>query len=317
LKTLPPEILVLGGTGFVGQSVCHRLVAAGYRVLVPTRRRKRAQPLLVLPTVDIAIANIHDRDELVRLMQGKHAVINLVGVLHDSPRGEFDRVHVELPKKVISAARAANVRRLVHMSALGASDVGPSSYLKSRGRGEMVAQTAMEDRAVTVFRPSVIFGPGDSFTRLFDRLSRLLPVMMLAGAEAKFQPVDVEDVARAVVESVDAAMTYGQTYELGGPDVFTLREIVTHVMAANGAKRPIIGLQGALAELQALMLEYAPGGPIMTRDNLASMRVDNIAGPWPRVFGWKPAAMPVRLKEYLANQTSRARYQDYRAGAGR
>jgi uncharacterized protein YbjT (DUF2867 family) len=311
------NVLVLGGTGFVGHSVCQHLSARGMRVRVMTRLSERANPLLVLPTIDVMEASPHDEPSLLRAMQGQDTVINLIGVLHDRPRGEFDRCHVEFVKKVFATAQSAGIRRVIHMSALGASDVGPSLYLKSRGRGEMVAQVAMDRFDVTVFRPSVIFGERDQLTRMFDRLIGLFPFFPLAGADVRFQPVFVEDVAKAIAIAVDEPQTFGQIYELGGPEILTLRDIVAAVMRVTGRSKPILGLPGPLAYAQALVLECLPG-PLMTRDNLNSMRVDNItAMPWPRYTGFKPASLEPTLSEYLANKTSRGRYDSFRAGAGR
>lgn len=312
------SVTLLGGTGFVGRSLAHHIAATGARVRVITRLAKRARPLLVLPTIEVVEANPYDPSALISSFRGEDAVINLVGALHDSPRGTFDRAHVELPKKVFAAARDAGVKRVLHMSALGASDVGPSHYLKSRGRGEMVAQAAMRDCDVTIFRPSVIFGADDNFTNLFARMAAVAPFLPLARADARFQPVHVEDVARAMAASLARRETIGQIYDLGGPDILTLKQIVQASAQAAGHRRPILSLGSTLSYLQALALEWVPGGPIMTRDNLASMAIDNIAAnAWPKAFGFQPVAMATTMAEYLGNQTPRGRYDNYRAGAGR
>jgi NADH dehydrogenase len=312
------SVTLLGGTGFVGRSLAHHLAATGVRVRILTRLSVRAQPLLPLPTIDVVEANPHDLEALSRCLAGQDAVVNLIGALHDRPRGTFDRAHVELPKKVFAAARAAGVARVLHMSALGASDVGPSQYLKSRGRGEMVAQAAMADFAVTIFRPSVIFGAEDMLTNTFARMAAIAPFIPLAGAHTRFQPVHVEDVARAMALSLTHRDTIGQIYELGGPNILTLADIVRLSARAGGHARPVLPLGHALGYLQALALEMLPGPPLMTRDNLASMSVDNISSqPWPKVFGFTPTAMAPLVQQYLANATSRGRYGEFRSGAGR
>jgi NADH dehydrogenase len=212
-------------------------------------------------------------------------VINLVGVLH-SRRGargsdygpEFARAHVELPRKVVAACSSAGVHRYLHMSALGASPKGPSMYQRSKAAGEAAA-LSNPALAVTIFRPSVVFGEGDNFLNLFARLQRLLPVMMLGGADARFQPVYVEDVVEAYTNALEDRSTVGRIIELVGPKVYTLRELVQLAGRYSGHPRPVIGLPPALARLQAWFLEHAPGGPLISRDNLDSMRVDNVASP--------------------------------------
>jgi NADH dehydrogenase len=227
------NLLVVGGSGFVGRHLVAALVKRGARVTVPTRRRERAKHLLPLPTVEVIEADVGRAGELERLADGKDAVVNLVGVLH-SRRGrpdergpndygpDFAQAHVELPQAVVRACRAAGVKRLLHMSALGADPQGPSEYLRSKGIGERAALAA-DDLAVTVFQPSVVFGPEDSFLNLFATLARFLPVLALACPEARFQPVYVRDVVRAFVAALDARETHGQRYTLCGPRQYTLR----------------------------------------------------------------------------------------------
>jgi len=187
--------LVLGGSGFVGRHLVGRLVAAGRRVIVPTRQRERAKHLILLPTVDVVEADVHSEVVLARLTQRASVVVNLVGILHEPRRGGFDRVHVELARKLVFACRAAGVSRLLHMSALNADTKAPSRYLRSKGEAEAIV--AASELAWTIFRPSVIFGREDSFLNLFATLEKFSPFIPLACAGAKFQPVYVGDVARA------------------------------------------------------------------------------------------------------------------------
>jgi NADH dehydrogenase len=278
-------VLVLGGTGFIGSRLVAHLAAQGRSVIVPTRRALHARHLIVLPCVDAVEADVHDEATLLQLMAGVDAVINLVGVLH-SRRGasgsdygpEFARAHVELPRKVVAACSRAGVHRYLHMSALGASPKGPSMYQRSKAAGEAAA-LSNPALAVTIFRPSVVFGEGDNFLNLFARLQRLLPIMMLGGAGARFQPVYVEDVVEAYTNALEDRGTVGRIIELVGPRVYTLRELVHLAGRYSGHPRPVIGLPPALARLQAWFLEHAPGGPLISRDNLDSMRVDNVASP--------------------------------------
>jgi len=263
------SILLIGGTGFVGSALASRLAGADCCVTLPTRRRERAMHLAVLPTANIVAANVHDEATLARLMQGQDAVISLVGIL----RGDFQRTHAELPGKIARAAAAAGVPRLAHISALAAAADAPSQYLKSKSAGEAALRAAYPE--ATIFRPSVIFGQGDSFMTLFARLLKFAPVVPLAGADARFQPVWIEDVVSAVVASLDRPESQGQTYLLCGPREYALRELVAYAGKLAGCPRPIVGLPFPLAMLQAFMMELLPNGP-MTRDNVWSMEVASV-----------------------------------------
>jgi len=243
-------------------------------------------------------------------------VVNLVGILHERGRETFERCHVELPRKVAEACHSAGVQHLLHMSALGASENGPSRYQRSKAAGEQALRRAAEGMPVTIFRPSVIFGEGDRFLNTFATLTRF-PVIPLAGARTRFQPIWVEDVARCFVDALGNSRAFGQVFEICGPRQYTLEELVRYVAKIVGRRTRVLPLGGVAASLQALMLEWVPGKP-MTRDNLASMKVDNICSqPFPAVFGFKPSAMEVVVPEYLAPATARARYQQFRNGAGR
>lgn len=277
------NVLVIGGTGFIGSHIIAKLVDVDCSVTVPTRREARASHLLLLPDVEQVVeADVHDDATLDRLMHGQDAVINLVGILHGKPGPagsrygrEFARAHVELPKRIVDACVRNGVRRYLHMSALGASHDAPSMYLRSKADGEGAA-TSDPALRTTIFRPSVVFGDNDRFLNMFASLQRVLPFMMLAGADARFQPVYVEDVARAFVIALQDNRTVGKVYELAGPKVYTLRELVRLAGEYSGHRRPVIGVPDAFARLQAFFLEHLPGGPLMSRDNLDSMKVDNV-----------------------------------------
>lgn len=308
------NICVIGGSGFVGRHLCQQLAAQGYRVRVPTRDRERAKALILLPTVDVVVADVQDPATLAALVQGCDAVINLVGVLHDSSgkRG-FEAAHVALARKVVAACRANKVRRLLQMSALAAATDAPSAYLRSKGQAEMIVRESGLD--FTIFRPSVIFGPDDSFLNMFARLARALPVIALASPGARFQPVYVDDVAAAFVRALPDMKTFGRCYELCGPQRYTLRELVAYVGRITGHQRPIIGLNRALSYCQAYAMEWLPV-KLMTRDNLRSMEIDNVSdSAFP--FGIKPQALEAVAPMWLATRTPRARYQRFRNLAGR
>ena len=308
---------IVGGSGFVGSAVADHLCARGLRVRVLTRSRPRAMRLAVLPTVEIMVCNPHEPAELARAFDGMDAVVNLVGILHEGGPRTFRANHVELPRTVAQACTRAGVQQLLHMSALGADAAGPSAYQRSKGEGEAAVRATAGTIPLTIFRPSVIFGEGDNFLNLFATLVRLFPVIPLAAAGARFQPIWVEDVARCFAESVGNPLAFGAVYELGGPKVYTLEELVRFVAATLGRKRAIVRLPAPLGTLQAFVLEHLPGA-LMTRDNLRSMSVDSVcAGPFPAAFGFKPAALEAIVPEYLAGSVARSRYSRYRHYAGR
>jgi NADH dehydrogenase len=319
------DILVVGGSGFVGRHLVAALAGRGARVTVPTRRRERAKHLITLPTVEVVETDVNAPGALEGLAAGRDAVINLAGVLHSrrgrrSERGpndygpDFAHVHVELAQAVLAACRAAGVRRLLHMSALGADPRAPSEYLRSKGIGER-AMLAAEDLAVTVFRPSVIFGPEDAFLNLFARLAQWSPVLVLACPQARFQPVYVGDVVRALVAALEAREAFGKGYDLAGPRQYTLRELVQAACAITGRRRLIVGLGERLSMLQARALELLPV-KLLTRDNVRSMRVPSVsAQPFP--FGIEPAALESLAPAWLAPAGPRERYPDLRSQARR
>ena len=295
------NVLVLGGSGFVGRHLVAALAAEGIKVTVPSRRRERAKHLLPLPTVDVVETDIMAEGALNALARGKHAVVNLVGILH----GNFDRVHAELPREVVAASRAQGVRRLLHMSALGASLDAPSEYLRSKAKGEQNVLAAKE-LEVTIFRPSVIFGPEDAFLNTFATLARLFPVLPIACPEARFQPVYVRDVARAMIHALGDLDAVGKLYQLCGPRQYTLKALVEFACRQTGRNRPVLGLPPRLASLQAFVMEKLPG-KLITRDNLRSMQVPNVcSGGFP--FGIQPQALEAAAPAYLSPAGPRERY---------
>lgn len=310
------NVLVLGGTGFVGSHVCEKLVRAGWTVTVPTRRRLNAQRVMHLPGLTVLEADVNDAVELGKLVPGHDAVVNLVGILHGTEQA-FTRAHFHLPRMVAHACRNGGVRSLVHVSALGADaknpNSAPSMYLRSKGQGEAVLMEGRGHVALTILRPSVIFGTEDSFLNLFARLQQKLPFVPLAGAHARFQPVWVEDVAAAVVQSLQAHVTGAEqpvrVLEACGPQVFNLRELVQlsaqWAGVNEGMGRPVINLPFWAGYLQALAMEFLPGQTLMSRDNLASMRVDNVATPGVAgldTLGIQPTALQPITSQYLQRQ---------------
>ena len=309
------RIVVLGGSGFVGRHLVARCAAAGHSVVVVTRRRSNGRELFLLPTVDVVQGDIFDANALGRVLRGADVLVNLVGILNEGGRNSFDRAHVELARTAVAACRSAGVRRFLQMSALAAAVDAPSRYLRSKAAAEtIVAESGL---AWTIFRPSVIFGREDHFLNLFAQLGRILPVIALAGATARFQPVWVGDVAECFTHAVTDDATVGQRYDLGGPRVYTLQELVAWTLATAGTPRPIVPLSPALAGLQARVMEVLPG-KLLSRDNLASMQVDNVChGPFPPVFGLEPQALEALAPGWLAQSSERGPYDTFRAHGGR
>ena len=301
--------LMLGGSGFVGRALCEQLVdqhgGGGTRITVPTRRRARAKHLLPLPTVDVVEASVHDEKALMRLLEGCDGVVNLVAVLHGS-KDEFEHAHVGLPQRLAAACLRAGVRRVVHVSALGVPDdpgAAPSNYLRTKAAGELALRAAGLD--LTVLRPSVIFGEHDHFLNLFARLQAVFPVMPLAAGDARFQPVWVGDVARALARCMGDPSTAGQTFECAGPQVYTWKELVALAGHLSGHARPIVPLPLWAGRWQAWALSILPGEPLMSQDNLDSMRVPNVAtGRWPglQALGVTPTPLTSVAPGYLRDQ---------------
>jgi uncharacterized protein YbjT (DUF2867 family) len=319
-KQMNDNILILGGTGFVGRAVCDKLVektgGGGAQIVVPSRQPASAKYLQLLPTVRLARADVNDEAQLMKLVPDSDTVINLVGVLHGSP-ADFERAHAELPLKLSRACAAAGVRRVIHVSALGSAKAAPSHYLRSKAAGEAMLSTAGLD--LTILRPSVMFGEHDHFLNLFARLQARFPVIPLAGAQARFQPVWVQDVATAILRCLDEPTTIGKTFECAGPQVLTLKQLVQLAGRWSGHPRPVIALPDALGAAQALLMEALPGAPLMSRDNLASMRVANVASgqlPGLPVLGIAPTSLESVVPDYLGPARGLARLNHWRARRG-
>lgn len=316
------KIIVLGGTGFVGAHVCEKLVREGWQVTVPTRRRANADAVKHLPGLTVLELDAHDEAALTRAVAGHDALVNLVAILHGD-QATFEHVHVALPKKIAHACLAGGVAQVVHVSALGADSLqpnkSPSLYLRSKGEGEAVLlQAAVGGGAgaashagfdLSILRPSVIFGEGDKFLNLFAKLQKVFPMMPLAGASARFQPVWVQDVANAVMSCLKGVSTHPspRIIEAVGPDVYTLKELVQLSAqlsgVAGGLGRPVIALPAWAGRLQAKMMGLAPGEPLMSVDNLDSMKVDNVASgklPGLASLGITASALKPIAQQYLA-----------------
>lgn len=297
-------VCVIGGSGFIGRSLCAQLCSAGFALRVPTRNRQRARRLLVLPGIDLRQLDIHDPAGLRRIVAGSDAVINLVGILNE--RGHdgsgFERAHVELTGKIVAACREAKVGRLLQMSALKANaERGPSHYLRTKGRAEEVIKRECGDVIdYTIFRPSVVFGPEDTFLNRFAHLLKMSPVLPLAQLNARFAPVYVEDVAAAFVKALPDSHTFGRTFELCGPDIYSLEEILAFIKRELGLRRRVIRLPLALGRVQAWVADYLIPGKPFSLDNLRSMTVANVCSENGfAALGIEPRPMALTAREYL------------------
>jgi NADH dehydrogenase len=270
---------VLGGTGFIGSLLVAHLVRDGHQVKVLTRNRARHRALLVLPTLELVRADPYDDATLRREFAGCDAVVNLIGILNERGFGGagFRRTHTELPRRVHEACRAAGVRRYLHMSSLKADpELGPSHYLRSKGAAERLLTQAGPPPEVVIFRPSVVFGPGDGLFHRFAGLLRMAPgVFPLACASAKFAPVYVGDVVAAFVTTLERPDISGRVFELCGPEVVTLRDIVRMTARTLGLRVWVVPLPRPLAWLQGLLLGLVPGKPF-SLDNFRSASVDSV-----------------------------------------
>ncbi|WP_018174965.1 MULTISPECIES: complex I NDUFA9 subunit family protein [unclassified Thioalkalivibrio] len=271
------SVCLLGGTGFVGHQIIRRLIDRGIRVRVLSRRPHRHRDLLVNPEVDLVEGSAHDPATLERVFAGQDAVINLVGILNERGRNGsgFRAAHVELTQKALAAAESCGVRRFLQMSALKADmENPPSHYLRTKGEAEQLV-FACDAFPVTVFRPSVIFGRDDSFLNRFATLLKISPFMPLARADAKFAPVYVGDVAEHFVDALEDPETFGEGFELCGPQTYSLEELVRYVGRLIGHRRPVIALPDWAGKLQASVFEFVPGKPL-SRDNFASLTIDSV-----------------------------------------
>lgn len=307
------KIAVLGGTGFVGRALLAHLAAEGHALTVLSRNPHAHLDRLLPPGTRVACGDVYDPEFLKARFQGQDAVVNLVGILNergDNGRG-FQRAHVGLTKLVVAACQLAGVRRLLQMSSLNAGR-GESFYLKSRGEAEAVVKASGLDW--TIFQPSVIFGPGDGFFCRFAALLKLSPVLPLARAGTRFAPVFVGDVVEAMRRSLHDRRTVGQVYELYGPEVFTLGELVRLTARQLGLKRLVLPLPDALGRLQGLLSDFVPGKPFSS-DNFRSLKLDSVGAiDGLHQLGIPPTRIGQQLPAILGSTAGRQpRYDRYRA----
>jgi uncharacterized protein YbjT (DUF2867 family) len=311
------RICIMGGTGFVGRHLAARLNELQIPTKILTRRRERQRAVLVLPLTQVVEMNVYDYERLKTEFTGYDTVINLVGILNESGHSGagFHKAHVSLTRNVVDACISAGCKRLLHMSALNASGTHPSSfYLRTKGMAEDYVHTFARGIKATSFRPSVIFGDGDSFFNRFAALLRLAPYYFpLACPNTRFAPIYVGDVVAQFIDSLDEPATYGKRIELGGPEIYTLKELVGYTAELLGVRRRIIGLPDFASRLQATIMEYLVPGKPFSIDNYHSMQQDSVCSNGTIAATSLKAVVP----GYLLNQNTRKRYDLFRQEYGR
>ena len=313
---------LLGGSGFVGSVIANRLVVGGHAVRILTRKREHARDLWLLPDTHVVEVDPLDSEQLKEACSGCTAMVNLVGILNengDNGKG-FHRAHVEVTQNLLKACKTADVAHLVQLSALNADCFAASYYLRSKGEAEKLLADEHSNRLrITVMRPSVIFGPHDDFTNRFASLLKLTPGFLpLAATTTRFQPVYVNDVADVIVAALSSRATTHQRFDIGGPEIVSLGEIVAYIARVTECPVRLISLGKQWSKIQANLLEYVPGKPF-SRDNLRSMQEDSICiqANGLQHFGITPTPMRVVVPAYLGQRNVRRRYYDYRAEASR
>ena len=296
-------VTVFGGSGFVGRAIVRLLARQGWRIRVAVRRPSEARELQPLGDVgQIAVLGVKVQDEaLVKMaVGGADAVISLAGILYESGAQSFQAVHVDGPGNIAKAAAAAGVKALVHLSAIGADSASESAYARSKAAGEAAVLAAFPK--ASILRPSIVFGPEDSFFNRFAVMTQLCPVVpLIGGGDTKFQPVYVGDVAQAALVCLEEPGCQGHVYELGGPDVHSFKELMAMMLAETRRKRCLVSVPYGLAELQARFLELLPVPPL-TRDQVKLLKVDNVVSPDAlglADLGITPTALEAVLPTYL------------------
>lgn len=316
----PLSICILGGTGFLGTRLVARLIKENQRVTVLSRDREQHKHLLVLPGLSLDNCDVYEEAQLSERLRGKDVVVNLVGILNERGfgGGGFRRAHTELTRTLLQAAHSANVPRLVQVSALKAAVDAPSHYLRSKGEAEKLIREQSGSIDWSILKPSVMFGPGDSFLNRFAGLLAAAPgVLPLARPDARFQPVFVDDVVDAIQKCLHGGATSRQTFELGGPQIYTLREVVQLVARITGRRRLIVGLPDFLGRLEGAVCDFVPGRPFSS-DNYRSLTVDSVCSEdgFARLK-LEPHSMAAAARQYLGSLEDNARLSRNRAAAGR
>jgi len=298
------DIVVFGGSGFIGRYLVRALADDGWRVIVAVRDPEGAaflQPLGSVGQIVPIACDVGDREQVAAVVARADAVVNLVGLLHERGRQGFRRIHVEAARHIGEAAAARGIRRVVQVSAIGASPGSSSGYARTKAAAEEALRELVPD--TVVLRPSLVFGPEDRFFNMFARLAVFSPVLPLfGGGLTRFQPVYVDDVARAIVAALDLEAARGRTYELGGPRIYSFRQLMEFVRDQTGRRVCLLPLPFALASLQAAVLQLLPY-PLLTPDQVRLLKIDNVVAPGAPGFadlGIVPTTIEVIVPTYLA-----------------
>ncbi|MDQ1078474.1 complex I NDUFA9 subunit family protein [Pseudoroseomonas cervicalis] len=298
-----PVAVLFGGTGFIGRHLVPRLARLDYQLRIVTRNPEAVRPLATqgqLGQVEPVSLRLSDEAAMARLFQGADLVVNLIGILAEKRKGDFQRLQGELPGRIGRAAAAAGMGRVVQISAIGADAASASEYARSKAAGEAALRAAFP--RATILRPSIVFGPEDQFFNRFAGLAQLLPVMPVVCGATRFQPVFVGDVAAAIIAAATRPEAAGQIYELGGPRVASFRELMGYVLEVTGRPKRLVPLPDGLVRLQARLGEMLPNPPL-TRDQLAQLQRDNVVSPQAMTLadlGIAPTAMEAVVPGYLA-----------------
>ncbi len=303
------RIVLIGASGFLGRHLLQALTEDQHQCAVLTRAAVRRGYVDMLPGVTLVQADIYDTRVLAEQFAGADAVVSMAGILNEGGNG-FQKVHVELVEGIVTACREAGVKRLLHVSALNAGK-GRSRYLESKGKAEEILKSA-DDLNISIFQPSVIFGRGDSFFNLFAGMLKMTPVLPLACPRARLQPVFAGDVAAVMAASLDDPMTWGKSYELAGPQSFTLKELVQWTADTLGSRRLVVGLPGPVSAGMAMMMNLVPGKPF-SWDNYLSLQTDNTSeNTGFEYFHIEPRSIELVVPDYLCGSQKQRRLQTMR-----
>ncbi|HEX5079018.1 MAG TPA: complex I NDUFA9 subunit family protein [Geminicoccaceae bacterium] len=303
-------ITVFGGTGFIGRHLVRRLAARGVRILVPSRNPSRGghlQPMGRVGQIVVAGFDLGSEQALARALAGASGVVNLIGVLHETRQQRFDEVQGALPGRIARAAAAAGIERMVQLSAIGADPESRSAYARSKAEGERRVREILP--GATIIRPSIVIGPEDGFFNRFAEMARWLPALpLIGGGRTRFQPAYVGDVADAIVAGLERRETAGQTYELGGPQLYSFAELMRYMLGVLQRRRLLLPLSFGMAGLLARFLELLPAPPL-TRDQVELLRTDNVVAEGAKGFadlGISPTPIEIVVPEYLARYRASA-----------
>jgi uncharacterized protein YbjT (DUF2867 family) len=307
----PPLITIFGGSGFIGRYVCEALLKTGARLRVAERDPRRGwflQPLGQVGQVSAIAADLGRPETIARAVEGADAVINLVGIF----KGNLELIHVHGAGKLAATAKAAGAKSFVHISAIGSDINSPSEYGRTKGQGEQAVRAAFPK--ATIIRPSTVFGPEDNFTNRFASMAGL-PILPVIAPKTRFQPVYVRDLARAIAAAALDPKTHGgKTYELAGPEVFTMRELNARIAALAGCQPDLVDVPDFIASAMA-SFGFLPGAPL-TRDQWLMLQKDNVASgelPGFKAFGTTPAPLGAVAPEWLGRYRKGGRFRPHAA----